>query len=192
MIKWYLSVFLFAATGCNDNKGDGEENTTFFPVISFLKSQATHVDTSLYRIVKIHTVDKFSDTVYLKREQFRDYAKEFTTLPDISVEKLKKDYLETRMYDDELKAVILNYSPKKTEGEIRRQEVLITPNGSTGDEVRSIFIDRITDRKDSTVQKRMTWNVDKDFQIITIISKTDGTEKVEILKVIWNNFGTGE
>ncbi len=192
MIKSCIPFFFIILISCNNTSAEKEEeNTEFFPVISFLKSQAAHVDTSLYNIIKIVTANNVSDTVYLKREQFRDNAKEFLTLPDLSGKNLKKKYIETEMYDEELKAVILNYSPKKGEGEIRRQEVLITPNELTGDEVKSIFIDRLLDSKDSTVQKRMTWNVNKDFQIITIISKPDGSERVETLKVIWNNFSFG-
>jgi HD superfamily phosphohydrolase len=192
MIKSCISFFFIILISCNNKSAEKEEeNTEFFPVISFLKSQTAHVDTSLYNIIKIVTANNVSDTVYLKREQFRDNAKEFLTLPDLSGKNLKKKYTETEMYDEELKAVILNYSPNKGEGEIRRQEVLITPNEHTGDEVKSIFIDRLLDSKDSTVQKRMTWNVNKDFQIITIISKPDGSERVETLKVIWNNFSFG-
>lgn len=193
MIKSCISFFLITLISCNNKSAEKEEeeNTEFFPVISFLKSQTANVDTSLYNIIKIVTAHNASDTVHLKREQFRDYAKEFLTLPDLSGKNLKKKYTETKMYDEELKAVILNYSPKKGEGEIRRQEVLITPNELTGDEVKSIFIDRLLDSKDSTVQKRMTWNVNKDFQIITIITKPDGSERVESLKVIWNNFSFG-
>jgi HD superfamily phosphohydrolase len=192
MIKSCIPFFFIILISCNNKTAEKEEeNTEFFPVISFLKSQTAHVDTSLYNIIKIVTANNVSDTVYLKREQFRDNAKEFLTLPDLSGKNLKKKYTETEMYDEELKAVILNYSPKKGEGEIRRQEVLITPNEHTGDEVKSIFIDRLLDSKDSTVQKRMTWNVNKDFQIITIISKPDGSERVETLKVIWNNFSFG-
>jgi hypothetical protein len=35
------------------SKKEGEEPTNYFPVLSFLKSQVTNVDTSLYQIIKI-------------------------------------------------------------------------------------------------------------------------------------------
>jgi HD superfamily phosphohydrolase len=191
-MKKCLFFLLIITLGCKNKKEEREDDTPFFPVLSYLQSQVAHIDTSLYRIIKIETVDKRSDTTYLKREDFRTNAKDFLSLPDLSQKKWRKRYKETRMYDEELERVILNYTPDNENEEIRRQEVLIRPGGTTGDEVKTIFIDLLKEANNSSVQKRMTWNVDKNFEIINIIQKKNGAERVESIKVIWNNFAPVE
>jgi hypothetical protein len=98
------------------NKNEVGENKSFFPVLSFIKSQVAEIDTSVYAIFKIVTVDSLSDTVYIKREEFRQYANDFLNMPDISTKKWNDDYLETKLYDEDLKMVILNYMPKDERG----------------------------------------------------------------------------
>lgn len=165
-----------------------EEKVEFFPALSFIKSQVAHVDTSIYRIIKIVKKDNHSDTSYIKREEFREAAKDFLVLPDISIEKLKNDYKETRLYDESLEKVILNYMPKQADQEITRQEILIKPDPS-GDKVQSIFVNRKITTDDSTIQKILFWEVDKKFRIVTNVQMQD-SERTETVDVIWNDFSS--
>jgi hypothetical protein len=181
-----LAVFLICTVlfiGCKSKKK--EENTSFFPALSFIKSQVAHVDTSVYSIIKVVTVDSTSDTTYIKREQFRQEADDFLSVPDISSSKLRDDYTETKQYDTELNQVSLSYAPKE-DGEITNQVVMIKP-GADGDKVSSIFINRTIDSEDSTVQKILFWQVDKRFKITTLVQKTNQPEKKHIVEVIWND-----
>src|SRR5206468_6928722 len=97
------------------------------PVISFLKGQVKDIDTSLYRIIKIETVNNKIDTEYIKREDFKKYAREFTDLPDITSDNLKDDYQETKTYDDVLKSYILTYTTNSKDREIVKEDVMINP-----------------------------------------------------------------
>src|SRR5918993_2428186 len=97
---FFLSFLIFI-TACKNRK-KSENSPEFFPVSSFLKGQVKNVDTSLYRIIKIETVDNRTDTSYLKREEFSKAAQDFTRLPDIGSDKYYDDYEETQMYDDAL------------------------------------------------------------------------------------------
>ena len=179
------SLFLIS---CKNKKAENEEGTTsFFPVLSFLKSQVAHVDSSLYRIIKITNKDSITDTTYLKREDFRQAAKDFLSIPDISSDKLRDEYNETELFDDDLKRVVLNYMPKQPDKEITRQEVIIKPDAD-GDKVQTIFINRINNSKDSSVQKILFWQVDKRFKIVTLIQTPNNTEKKETTEVVWNNY----
>lgn len=177
--------------GCN-HKNKEEENNNFFPVLSFLKSQVKDIDTSVYPLMKIVTVDSVSDTSYIKREQFRAYANDFLSIPDISSKDLKDEYTETKLYDETLGRAVFTYLPKKPEAPIRREEVMIEPDNQTGGKVKSIFISRLINNKDSTVEKKMYWQVDKRFQIATIVQKPNEAEKVQVLQIIWNDFSKNE
>jgi hypothetical protein len=189
MQKPFFFLFLIALflISCKNKKNKGEENSSFFPVLSFIKSQVAHVDTSVYRIIKIVNKDSISDTIYLKREEFAEAAKDFLSIPDISSGELKDEYVETKLYDPDLEQVVLNYMPKKPDKEISRQEVMIKP-GTDGDKVQSIFINRIINSKDSTVQKILFWQVDKHFKVATLTQSPNSPEKKETIEVIWNDF----
>src|SRR5215213_5126645 len=106
----YFLIFTVFLLCCKSKKEKEEENPSFFPALSFIKSQVAQVDTSIYRIIKIVQKDStVADTTYLKREEFRKEAKDFLLLPDISSDKLKNDYTESKWYDENLQQVVLNY-----------------------------------------------------------------------------------
>ena len=184
-----LIVCLFS---CKSEKEEETEETRFFPVLSYLNSQVAHVDTSLYRIIKITTVEKQSDTAYIPREEFRKAAADFLSIPDITKGSLKKDYKETELYDESIESVVLSYMPTEDGAEIRRQEVIIQPAQAETDQVKSIFIDRIIEQDKATVRKNMLWQVDRRFQVVTITQHSDGTEKIEKVQVIWNDHPSAE
>jgi hypothetical protein len=187
LLSGLICVLCLAA--CKNKKQKDTSDTQFFPVVSFLKGQAKHIDTSLYRIVKIETVDSSSTTTYIKREEFRDYAKDFLELPDISSDKWKGDYEETRMFDDALNNVILTYTTTDEDNEVRREDVMLEPTNASGNsEVKTVIINKIKSGGDSTVEKNMVWYVNKRFTVITKIQKANQPEKIRKLEVIWNDF----
>ena len=177
---WLLVILAFYS--CKTKKKE-----IFFPVLSFIKSQVAHVDTSLYPIKKIIWLDSIQmDPIYVKREEFRNLAKDFLEIPDLTDKKFRTLYTEEKFYDAGLNQVIFSYIPKKPDVVlIRRQEVLITPDPS-GDKIKNIIIDLFIAGKDSSVQKKMLWRVDQSFQVATIVQKNDQAESTSILKVAWN------
>src|SRR5215203_2183448 len=183
----FISISLLLACKSKTKKDNSQEE--FFPAISFLKGQAKHIDTSLYRIVKVETVDSNSITTYIKREEFSKYAKEFLELPDISSNKWKDDYEETRIYDEVLNNIILSYKTVEEDNEIRSEDIMLEPTNSSGNsEVKNIIINTLQTAQDSTIEKNMVWYVNKRFIIVTKIQKADQPEKIKKLEVIWNDF----
>lgn len=193
MNKWILATLaltlLFSCKSENNKENNGKD---FFPVLSFLKSQVAHVDTSLYRITKITTVGERTDTSYIRREDFRKEAADFLSLPDITRKGLRDDYKQTEWYDESLKSVILSYMPTNEDAEIRRQEVVIEPNPEQGDKVKSIFIDQVKENGKSTVRKNLLWQADRSFRVVTITETPNGTEQIEKREVIWNDYSPAE
>jgi hypothetical protein len=174
---------------CNHQKQKQGDDVTYFPVVSFLKGQARHIDTSLYRIVKIETIDSTTTTTYIKREEFKKYAKDFLELPDISSDKWKEDYEETRMFDDALNNVILTYTTTERENTVRREDVMLEPTNASGNsEVKNIIVNTFQLEDDSTIEKNMVWYVNRRFIIVTKVQKKDQPEKIKKLEVIWNDF----
>ena len=120
-----LTFLLLHYISCKPKEKDSKEK--FFPVLSFIQSQVAEIDTSLYSIRKFLTVDSLRyDTIYIHREQFRDAARDFLSIPDLSSSKYEDRYIEDKQFDETMNRVILTYTPIKPEKEeIQRQEVLI-------------------------------------------------------------------
>lgn len=177
-----LILVLFAFS-CKE-KDDREK---FFPVLSFIQSQVADIDTSLYPIRKLVFVDSLrTDTFFIHRENFREEAKDFLAIPDISTSKYRDKYTEEKIFDETLNRVLITYTPLKPEKEeIQRQEVLIKPDPA-GDKVTNIIINSVVNTKDSAVQKMLLWKVGESFQV-TIIKQIAGkAETTSTSKVIWN------
>jgi hypothetical protein len=80
------------------------------------------------------------------------------------------------------------YSPKDAKKEeVQRQEVLIKPQpGTSEDQVTSIFININQSNKDSSIEKKMLWQVDESFQVTTIKQYPGKPEVTSTYKVSWN------
>jgi hypothetical protein len=159
-----LLLAIFFCCGCKQKKNDA------FPAIDFIRAQVTSVDTSVYRILKLVSVtDSTYDTTYVKREDFKNLAKDFLETPDIS-KQFGGKYTEERMMNNELGLAVFIATPETEDLEVRRQEVRILPD-PPNDKVKSIYLEKLNGNKDSSVLKRMTWYTDRKFQVITITQK---------------------
>lgn len=183
LLLFYLLFLIPALLSCKNNNESEKED--FFPVLSYLQSQVAQVDTSLYRIIKITKTDSTSDTTFVPRGEFRKLAADFTSIPDINNEDLRDDYTETKLYDDVLKRVLFSYTPKENDLPIQRQEVTVAPS-TDGGEVKTIYIGQVLEADDSTVEKKMLWQVNQGFRIVTTISKENKEPSTRITEVLWN------
>ncbi len=181
-----LGCLLLLATCKRKETGTGKK---YVSTLSLIKSQVAHVDTSLYSIRQVTCTDTLScDTVYLRREQFREAAKEFLALPDLADKKVARRYKEEpAIYDEALNRVIITYSAlHPDQEEIKKQELLVTPNAATGDKVNSVIITRETSNRNGYVRKEMLWQIDKSFQVATITQLPGQPEKIVTVTVTWN------
>jgi hypothetical protein len=181
-----LLIILTAIPACKTIKKGPEKN--FISVLSLIKSQVAHVDTSLYSIIRIEQSDSFpGDTTYIPREEFRGAAKDFLSIPDLSDKKVAKRYKEETIFDQTMNRVVISYTPENpAKEEIQKQELLVTPNAATGDQVNNIIINRVISNRDSFMQQNMLWRMDKSFQVVTTLQKPGKPEKITTLKVTWN------
>ncbi len=186
MKRYIFTILLLVIyfTSCKEK----EEQKKFISIVSLIKKQVAHVDTSLYPIMKIITTDSLhSDTTYIPREEFASAAKDFLEVPDLSDQKVAKRYQEEKpRFDELLNRVIISYSPiDPDKEEIKKQEMLVTPS-IAGDKVNNIIIIKEITNRDSFLQKKMLWQLDKYFQIVTRRQKKGTPEVTTITKVSWN------
>lgn len=183
-----LVLFWFPFIACKQKEKKKSKGEEFFPVLSFIQSQVADIDTSLYSIRKLVYVDSLrTDTIYIPREQFREAAKDFLSIPDISSSKYQDRYKEEKQFDETLNRVVLIYTPLKPENEeIQRQEVLIKPDPS-GDKITNIIINQVIHSKDSSVEKRLLWKVDESFQVLNTKQLKGQPETSTTVKIVWGD-----
>lgn len=183
-------LFLFiiiATTACKQKKKENVKH--FISVLSLIKKQVAHVDTSLYAIMKVVYKDSLhSDTTYIPRKQFADIAKDFLDIPDLADEKVAARYKEDPVTHDEmLNRVIITYLPVNPEKEeVKRQEILATPVAGEDAKVNNIIIIREISNRDSFLQKKMLWQMDKSFQIVSTSQQPGKPEIIITTRVSWN------
>ena len=171
-------------------KGKGEKtDKKFISVVSLIRKDVAHVDTALYSIMKVVYTDSLhSDTTYIAREHFDDVAKEFLDIPDLSDEKVAARYKEEpAIHDEMLNRVIITYTPVNPEKEeFKKQELLATPVPGEDARINNIIIIREISNRDSFLQKKMLWQMNKSFQIVTTSQKPGKPEISITTKVSWN------
>lgn len=177
-----MSICVFLS--CKSKKDVKKEG--FIPVLSLIKGQIADVDTSLYSIRKIVLGDSsHNDTTYIPREEFKSAAIDFLNIPDITDPDFAGRYSESSSYDENINRAMIVYEPKDPQKEqIQREEVLINPDGENG-KVSSIIINSVVSTKDSLLEKKLLWQIDKSFQATIIRQKLGEPETTTTYKVIW-------
>ena len=91
------------------------------------------------------------------------------------------------MIDQMLNRVILTYIPVEPDKEeFKKQELLATPVPGEDAHINNIIITREISNKDSFLQKKMLWQIDKSFQIVTVSQKPGKPEITTTTRVTWN------
>ena len=176
-----LITILFAA--CKEKKEVKQE----LPIsaLSIIKGQLNHLDSSLYEIVKYESTDNTTDSSYLKRDEIRKFAAPFLSLPEIADKNYYENYTEERLIDAQQETLSITTTAKNENAEIQKQIIVITLSDVSNGKVQSIFIDRYIPSKDSTVDQKLFWELDKYFSIGSIIEKENQPEKTHFTKVAW-------
>ena len=176
-----LIAILFAAS--KEKKETNQEPP--ISVLSIIKGQLNHLDTSLYGITKYETADNTTDTTYPTRDEIRKIAAPFLTLPEIADKNYYKNYTEERLIDAQQETLNITSTAKDENAEIQKQIIVITLADVSSGKVQSVFIDRYVSSKDSTVEQKLFWEIDQYFSIGSIIEKENQPEKTRFTKLVW-------
>jgi hypothetical protein len=184
MNKFLISSLLtICFLSCKSKKLDSTK--AYFSVVDYLKAEVKKMDTLPLNYIKITKVDSTADTSKISKEEFHNYAKQFLDIPDIASTKKMDDYTETNDFDDVLNNVLLMYTAKKQEDEVRSETIMMQPDEEGNTHVKTILVNSIQPDRDSTVEKNMTWHIDKRFQIVTKINKPNTLEKINTVVISW-------
>jgi hypothetical protein len=186
--------FLLVLTVCciaivfSDCKGKEKkpEGKSFISAQSFINGQLKDIDTSLYAIVKVNYRDSItSDTEYIRRENIRVVAKDFLDIADLSSDR----FTEENIPGPTEGLTTVSYKPiEPTKEEIQRMDFIIDPDLAPQGKsvVKTIYIEKGISNRDSSVQKKMLWQVDKSFQVTTTRQLPGQPEINSTFRVSWN------
>ena len=168
---------------CKNKKLDSTK--AYFSVVDYLGAEVKRMDTLTLRFKKITTVGDRSDTSIVTKEEFEKYAKEFLNLPDIASDKKMDDYTETNDFDEILGNVLLIYTAKEPDDEIRNETIMMQPDEQGNTYVKTIIVTTIKNEDKGSIEKNMTWHIDKRFQIVTKTNQQGQSEKINTTVISW-------
>jgi hypothetical protein len=168
---------------CNNKKLDSTK--AYFSVVDYLNSEVKKIDSLPVHFLKITTVDSTSDTNTTTREEFNRYAKEFLTIPDIASLRNMKHYTEANDFDETMNTVLLMYTPKEDDDVVRNETIMMEPDETGNTHVKTILVTTVQANEDSTVEKNLTWHIDKRFQVVTKTSKNGQRENISTVIITW-------
>ena len=172
---------------CKTKKKVEVDNSNYFPVLAFMQGQVKKIDTSLYSITKIVTVDGVTDSTPIPRDSVRSLAREFLDLPDLRSEK-GKDYTEVHDYDTTTSLGSWIYTSEETD--VPKMQVFFVKSGLNFDDVvTTVYIEKENEKGGRVVLKRLLWDIQEHyFQVKTITSKKNNPDRIEVLRVSWQDF----
>ena len=109
---------LFFLTACQGKSPDTptvintEDTTSFFPVEDFLLGQLAELEANPINPLLIVKVNKnLPDSSWLRQEVLRENFQPFL-FPDLNMDELRRNYEQSRFYDQSLPAITFTYSLK--------------------------------------------------------------------------------
>ena len=183
---FFAALILIAVAGCKEKpqpktvQSEQKEPLPVFPVTDYLLGQLAAIEKQSVTPLMIRTSGNQVDSIWIKREQVRDFARPFLS-PVIDSTSLNAYFKGKSFLDQTVNAYTFTYEAKKDlpkEISLHEMNVYVEPEKN---EVNRIYL--VKYEGDSTIQ--LTWKAGKWFSIRTIIQKNDSTE-VKEEKVKWN------
>lgn len=195
MKTYAVLIFLSLSISCHDqikqktivahstDTTKTEEKKEYFPVMDYLKSEISYVDSLPLKIVKYNIRKGKKDSIFLKPVEFDQLAQQFLD-PAMEKTNFEKKFSESSFMDQTSQSVTFTYSTKDNEPGLRRIDVLASPEGSI-DKVKSIYIEKTILIHDSAIVLKMYWKSKRNFQVITL--SPSASQPVSQLKVVWDD-----
>jgi hypothetical protein len=193
MKKQFVVAFLFSIvlSACNNHpKNNNEEEKitvkkNFFRVNDFIKSEIGYVDSLPLAIIKYNIDNNKTDSVFIKPPAFNIIAQAFISDALISPS-FEENFTENSFMDEATQSVTFTYSAKKNIGELRHVDVLVKPTPGLN-KVKSIYMEKIINKNDTLIIKKMIWKARRNLTIITSIQPLGQKAVINQTKIVWDD-----
>jgi len=196
MKKSLIGLVLLLAIGCNNPsiQPSPELNTdstqivkAYFPVLDFIKSEIKYVDSLPVGILKYTSENGITDSVYIKLEEFHQLAQEFLPVA-LNKETFEKEFSETSLFDNTTQYSSFLYTTVNKNLLVNRIDVLVKPEDVVYNKVKSIYMEKVIEKPDTSFIKKLYWKAGHNFQINTEIRTVSPEAVNRQVKVVWNSW----
>lgn len=160
-------------------------NSNFFPVLDFLKSEIHYVDSLPLGITQYHTANGRTDTAYIQAAAFNILAQQFVP-SQLEPSFFTRSFSETSFMDQTMQLVTFTYAAKHPEDTVKRIDVLANPSGGNN-QVKSIYLEKRYDSSNVRIVQKMYWKARRNFLVVTTRQASGKSALVDQLKVVWDN-----
>lgn len=187
-----LSVIILICA-CHSSTSETEKSETrtdtakknYLPVAYYLRAEIAEVDSFPQRIMKYQISHGKTDSGIITTAAFDRLAKEFLT-PELDSARFENKFEENSFVDRSTNLVSFTYSTKDTGNGLKRVDVLLSP-GSGYDKLSSIYMESISNNKDSILISKMSWKAGRNFSILHIRQPNKGPETTNQTIVVWDS-----
>jgi hypothetical protein len=180
-MKKSLAVFLcICFLACKNDITYDNKDVSFFPIAGNINADLKELDSLPLGVNKYTTINDKTDTTTASKEELAAMAKQMIT-PDIGSPELKNFYKETVFYDNSSDFLTMSYTTESDKPVVRKIDVLIRQETS---KLRSIYVEKLEQSNDSTINTRMVWTAGKSLQVITMTGHK-GKEANSTVKYMW-------
>jgi hypothetical protein len=95
------------------------------------------------------------------------------------------NYAEANDFDEILGNVLLIYTAKEPDDEVRNETIMMEPDEQGNTHVKTIIVTTMKNEDKGSIEKNMTWHIDKRFQIVTKTNQQGQLEKINTTVVSW-------
>jgi hypothetical protein len=189
-----LALLLYI--GCNNadtqpipsqNADSTQKAKAYFPVLDYLKSEISYVDSLPVGIMKYTVQNEVSDSNYIQVEEFHQLAQEFLS-PLLDKETFEKEFSETSLFDNTTHYSSFLYSPTNTNSPVQRVDVIVKQENEVYNKVKSIYLEKRYEKADTSIIQKLYWKSGQNFQINTEIRTAKPETISRQVKVVWNSW----
>ncbi len=190
----YWVLFLAVLfSGCTEKKSqitqpvktNPKSAQTFFPVTEYIRGQLSEIDSLPVTPVKIIIQNGKQDSIWMKKENIRDFAKPFL-YPEIDSANLKDLFTEKSFLDQTINAYTISYDPideLPDTLQLRRWDIYIDPKKNT---IRRIYIIKETIKNGTRQTIQLTWKSNQWCKITTITERSGRGPDVKEEMMKWD------
>jgi hypothetical protein len=126
-----------------------------------------------------------TDSAFIQAPAFNQLAKEFLP-PELDSPAFEKNFSEVSFYDQTTNSLTFTYTARANATGLKRVDVIAAQRPGF-DKVKSIYMEKTVNDKDTLITKKMYWRPRKSFLVLTIIQTKGLPKENRQLKVVWDS-----
>lgn len=185
--KLLFGVLTLSVFGSCKNTPDTPlpEVTNYFPVADYIRSQLHTIDSLQLPVTIYRSSPEGADTALLSTKECTELAAPFQQ-PDLRDPIIAAQFKEESFADQSIPSITFNYTSNSDSMPLKRVDVVLKPDPSISDQVRSIYMEKYYSKGDTLIEEKLFWNDDHYYQILRTSKYGSAPPVLSQLKVVWD------